>query len=69
MADFSLALSKPDWFDLPGTRFGVRATYRTLDKYSPRYMPTTKVDAGGNVVLTLMQLVLIMVMNGKFKPI
>jgi hypothetical protein len=50
MTDLSISLNRPDWFDLPGTRFGVRAIYRTLDKYSPRYMPTTKVDAGGNVV-------------------
>lgn len=37
MADFSTTLGKPDWFDLPTTRLGVRGTYRTLDKYSPRY--------------------------------
>ena len=34
MADFSTTLGKPDWFDLPTTRLGVRGTYRTLDKYS-----------------------------------
>ncbi len=50
MGDISISLGKPDWFLLPGTRFGLRAAYRTLDKYSPRYMPTTKVDAAGNIV-------------------
>lgn len=37
MADFSTTLGKPDWFDMPTTRLGVRGTYRTLNKYSPRY--------------------------------
>ena len=39
MADLSYTLGRPKWFDLPQTRFGVRATYRTLDRYSPRYKP------------------------------
>jgi len=50
MADISTSLGKPDWFDLPSTSIGVRATYRTLDKYSPRYSPTQKLDEGGNLV-------------------
>jgi len=50
MGDVSISLGKPDWFLLPGTRFGLRAAYRSLDKYSPRYMPTTTVDAAGNIV-------------------
>ena len=37
MADISTTLGKPDWFDMPTTRLGIRGTYRTLDKYSPRY--------------------------------
>jgi len=35
----STNLNKPDWFNMPSTRFGFRATYRTLDQYSPRYAP------------------------------
>jgi hypothetical protein len=50
MADISLSLGRPDWFNLPATRFGIRATYRTLDQYSPRYSPTYKMDASGNMV-------------------
>ncbi len=50
MADLSTEIGKPDWWILPGTRIGVRGTYRTLNQYSPRYSPTLKVDANGNFV-------------------
>ncbi len=50
MLDLSTELGKPDWFLLPGTRLGVRGTYRTLDKYSPRYAPTYTVGPDGNPV-------------------
>lgn len=50
MADLSTSLGKSDWFDLPGTRIGIRGTYRSLDKYSPRYSPTTTLDGSGNLV-------------------
>jgi hypothetical protein len=39
MADISYTLGKPRWFGLPQTRFGVRGTFRTLDRYSNRYQP------------------------------
>lgn len=39
MADVSTTLGSPRWFDLPQTRLGVRAMYRTLDRWSPRYAP------------------------------
>jgi beta-galactosidase len=39
MADISFTLGTPRWFELPQTRFGIRGTYRTLDRYSNRYMP------------------------------
>ena len=43
MGDLSRTLGPPQWlFDHPQTRLGVRATYRSLDKYSPRFVP----DAG-----------------------
>ena len=32
-------LGSPKWLDVPQTRFGVRATYRTLNRFSPRYAP------------------------------
>lgn len=50
MADLSTSLKKPDWFDLPDTNIGIRATYRTLNQYSPRYSPTQKIDGSGELV-------------------
>ncbi|MBW6533462.1 MAG: hypothetical protein K0B11_00495 [Mariniphaga sp.] len=50
MADISTSLRKPDWFDLPDTNIGIRATYRTLDKYSPRYSPIQKLGEGRKMV-------------------
>ncbi len=39
MFDLSTTLSKPGWFVLPSTQMGIRWTWRSLDKYSPRYLP------------------------------
>lgn len=39
MLDFSTSLGKPDWFILPNTQIGIRGTWRSLDQYSPRYLP------------------------------
>ncbi|MCX6319768.1 MAG: glycosidase [Bacteroidetes bacterium] len=50
IGDLSVEIGKPDWFILPGTRLGVRGTYRTLDQYSPRYSPVKTLDAAGNWV-------------------
>ncbi|WP_309642099.1 glycosidase [Flavobacterium sp.] len=50
MTDLSTEVGKPDWFLLPGTRIGIRGTWRALDKYSPRYNPTQILDATGNWV-------------------
>lgn len=50
MVDISTQIGKPDWFILPSTKIGIRATYRTLDQYSPRYAPTYSVNAAGNFV-------------------
>ena len=49
-ADVSTQLGLPEWFDVPQTRFGVRFAWRSLDQYSPRYCPTTKVDVTGEAV-------------------
>ena len=49
MGDISYSLGSPDWFDLPQTRFGVRATMRTLDEYSPRYCPGRSPDQFGTM--------------------
>ncbi|MFN4080030.1 MAG: glycoside hydrolase family 2 TIM barrel-domain containing protein [Saprospiraceae bacterium] len=50
MADISVSLAKPDWFDLPNTRLGLRGAYRTLDRFSPRYAPVQAVNGAGNLV-------------------
>ena len=39
MLDLSTTLSKPDWFVLPSTQMGIRWTWRSLDQFSPRYLP------------------------------
>ncbi|MFN4285633.1 MAG: hypothetical protein ACK4E8_06665 [Lacibacter sp.] len=50
MADLSTEVGKPDWFLLPGTKIGIRGTYRTLNRYSNRYAPVKVLDAAGNWV-------------------
>jgi hypothetical protein len=50
IGDWSIEISKPDWFMLPGTKIGFRTTYRTLNQYSNRYSPTTKLNISGQVV-------------------
>lgn len=50
MADISTQIGKPDWFILPGTKIGLRATWRSLDQFSPRYNPTQIIDVAGNLV-------------------
>ncbi len=39
MLDLSTTLGKPGWFVLPSTQMGLRWTWRSLDQYSPRYLP------------------------------
>jgi glycogen debranching enzyme len=41
MLDLSTSLGKPNWFILPNTQIGIRGTWRSLDQYSPRYLPNT----------------------------
>ncbi len=49
MGDVSRFIGTPKWFGEPQTRLGVRATWRSLDQYSPRYCPAKIVDATGAV--------------------
>ena len=39
MLDLSTSIGKPNWFILPDTKIGIRGTWRSLDQYSPRYLP------------------------------
>lgn len=50
VGDLSLEIGKPDWFMLPGTRIGMRTTYRTLDDFSNRYSPIETLNALGQLV-------------------
>jgi hypothetical protein len=38
--DISTSVGKPSWFILPDTRIGIMGIWRSLDQYSPRYLPT-----------------------------
>lgn len=49
MTDVSYFLGLPSWFNVPGTRFGLRGTWRTLDRFSPRYCPERVPDATGDL--------------------
>ena len=49
MGDISYSLGPPEWFDLPQTRFGVRATVRSLNEHSPRYCPAMSPDEFGRM--------------------
>ena len=44
LADLSTNLGAPQWFDLPATRLGVRGSWRSLDRFSPRYCPARVPD-------------------------
>ncbi|MDZ4862921.1 MAG: glycoside hydrolase family 2 TIM barrel-domain containing protein [Gemmatimonadota bacterium] len=50
MGDLSYSLGQPKWWDLPATRFGVRGTWRSLDRLSPRYCPATVANPSGALV-------------------
>ena len=39
MLDISTSLGKPDWFVLPSTTIGIRGMWRSLNEFSPRYLP------------------------------
>jgi hypothetical protein len=50
MADVSYTFGRPVWLWAPQTKLGVRTTWRSLDRYSPRYCPGTVPDATGTPV-------------------
>ena len=50
MADLSTSIARQKWFNLPETKVGIRCTWRSLDRYSPRYSPTTTMDNTGAMV-------------------
>jgi hypothetical protein len=50
MGDLSYTVISRKWFNLPETRLGLRATWRSLDQYSPRYCPVKTLNAAGEWV-------------------
>ncbi len=50
MGDLSYSLGQPSWWDLPATKLGIRGTWRSLDRLSPRYCPATAPDPSGALV-------------------
>ena len=51
--DVSTFLGKSNWVDLSQTRIGVQGIYRTLNQFSPRYCPTSTINAAGNSVCVM----------------
>ncbi len=47
MGDISWNLGRPQWWDIPNTRLGLRGTWRSLDEHSPRYCPDFTTGPGG----------------------
>ena len=52
MLDLSTSVGKPNWFILPNTQIGIRATWRTLDKYSPRYLPNNALEFATSPIIS-----------------
>ena len=50
MVDLSTTPGNQKWFDLPDTRVGIRGTWRSLNRYSPRYAPAYTVNSAGDYV-------------------
>ena len=48
--DLSYSLGMPQWFNVPQTRIGVRGSWRSLDRFSPRYCPVQVPDANGGQI-------------------
>ncbi len=44
MLDLSTTLGKPNWFILPNTKIGIRGTWRSLNEFSPRYLPNEALE-------------------------
>jgi len=42
--DLSTSVGKPDWFILPSTRIGIRGIWRSLNEFSPRFLPNAAAE-------------------------
>ena len=52
MLDISTSVGKPGWFILPNTRMGIRATWRSLNQYSPRYSPNEALEFADEPIIS-----------------
>ena len=52
MLDISTTLGKPDWFILPSTQIGIRGIWRSLDQFSPRYLPNQALEFSNEPILS-----------------
>ncbi|MDC6367526.1 MULTISPECIES: glycoside hydrolase family 2 TIM barrel-domain containing protein [Flavobacteriaceae] len=52
MLDISTTLGKPDWFILPSTQVGIRGTWRSLNEFSPRYLPNVAAEFSNEPIIS-----------------
>ncbi|WP_420553451.1 glycoside hydrolase family 2 TIM barrel-domain containing protein [Tenacibaculum aiptasiae] len=52
MLDFSTSVGKQDWFILPSTKIGIRGTWRSLDEFSPRYLPNEALPFANSPIIS-----------------
>ena len=52
MLDISTTLGKPDWFILPSTQVGIRGTWRSLNEFSPRYLPNQALEFANQPIIS-----------------
>ena len=52
MLDLSTTLGKPNWFILPNTKIGIRGTWRSLNEFSPRYLPNEALEFADSPIIS-----------------
>lgn len=52
MADISTTVGKQDWFILPNTTLGMRFMWRSLNEFSPRYLPNVTEELGTTPIIS-----------------
>ncbi len=52
MADISTTVGKQDWFILPNTTLGMRFTWRSLNEFSPRYLPNQAAEFATSPIIS-----------------
>ncbi|MFN5168494.1 MAG: glycoside hydrolase family 2 TIM barrel-domain containing protein [Cyclobacteriaceae bacterium] len=52
MADLSTTVGKPDWYILPSTSIGMQFIWRSLNEFSPRYLPNAKEEFATSPIIS-----------------